>query len=76
MAVCEPQLATSWLIVLRRNPFRPFLADFIETRRAPQLRLNCRHSGAMPTGPASGRPDDRLRIEPGIQGFPDVQLHI
>jgi hypothetical protein len=20
----------------------------------------------MPTGPASGRPDDRLRIEPGI----------
>ncbi len=32
MAVCEPQLATSWLIVLRRNPFRPFLADFIETR--------------------------------------------
>src|ERR1700730_10319269 len=22
-----------------------------------------RHSGAMPTGPASGRPDDRLRIE-------------
>jgi len=30
----------------------------------------------MPTGPARGRPDDRLRIEPGIQGFPDVQLHI
>ncbi len=32
--------------------------------------------GGMPTGPASGRPDDRLRIEPGIQGFPDVQWHI
>jgi hypothetical protein len=30
----------------------------------------------MPTGPASGRPDDRLRIEPGIQGFPDAQLRI
>jgi hypothetical protein len=35
-----------------------------------------RHSGAMPTGPRKARPDDRLRIEPGIQGFPDVQLHI
>jgi hypothetical protein len=23
----------------------------------------------MPTGPASGRPDDRLRIEPGISRF-------
>jgi hypothetical protein len=35
-----------------------------------------RHSGAMPTGPALGRPDDRLRIEPGISMFPDVQLRI
>jgi len=26
-----------------------------------------RHSGAAPTGPACGRPDDRLRAEPGIQ---------
>jgi hypothetical protein len=26
-----------------------------------------RHSGAPPRGPASGRPDDRLRGEPGIQ---------
>ncbi len=25
-----------------------------------------RHSGAPPTGPAFGRPDDRLRGEPGI----------
>jgi hypothetical protein len=30
----------------------------------------------MPTGPREARPDDRLRIEPGIQGFPHVQLHI
>jgi len=30
----------------------------------------------MPTGPRKARPDDRLRIEPGIQGFPDVQLRI
>jgi len=30
----------------------------------------------MPTGPRKARPDDRLRIEPGIQGFLDVQLHI
>jgi len=30
----------------------------------------------MPTGQAYGLPDGRLRIEPGIQGFPDVQLHI
>src|SRR5436309_2174288 len=30
----------------------------------------------MPTGPRKARPDDRLRIKPGIQGFPDVQLHI
>jgi hypothetical protein len=40
------------------------------------VRKTVRHSGAMPTGPASGRPDDKLRIEPGILGFPDVQLHI
>jgi hypothetical protein len=35
-----------------------------------------RHSGAMPTGPAYGRPDDRLRIEPGISRFLDAQLRI
>ena len=34
------------------------------------------HSGVMPTGPRNARPDDRLRIEPGISRFPDVQLHI
>jgi hypothetical protein len=28
-----------------------------------------RHSGAMPTGPREARPDDRLRIEPGISRF-------
>ncbi len=28
-----------------------------------------RHSGAMPTGPRKARPDDRLRIEPGISRF-------
>jgi hypothetical protein len=28
-----------------------------------------RHSGAMPTGPRNARPDDRLRIEPGISRF-------
>src|SRR5260221_11663984 len=28
-----------------------------------------RHSGAMPTGPRGARPDDRLRIEPGISRF-------
>jgi hypothetical protein len=27
-------------------------------------------------GSAQSAADDRLRIEPGIQGFPDVQLHI
>jgi hypothetical protein len=30
---------------------------------------NERHSGAMPTGPAYGRPDDRLSIKPGIPRF-------
>jgi hypothetical protein len=30
----------------------------------------------MPTGPREARPDDRLRIEPGISSFPDVQLRI
>ncbi len=34
------------------------------------------HSGARPTGPREARPDDRLRREPGISRFPDVQLHI
>jgi hypothetical protein len=33
-----------------------------------------RHSGAMPTAPREARPDDRLRIEPGILGFPDAQI--
>jgi hypothetical protein len=28
-----------------------------------------RHSGAMPMGPREARPDDRLRIEPGISRF-------
>jgi hypothetical protein len=41
-----------------------------------KFKPSLRHSGAMPTGPRAARPDDRLRIEPGIQGFPDVQLHI
>jgi hypothetical protein len=36
------------------------------------LKLGSRHSGAMPTGPRKARPDDRLRIEPGISRFPDV----
>src|SRR3984893_8223341 len=27
------------------------------------------HSGAMPTGPRKARPDDRLRIDPGISRF-------
>src|SRR3979411_2459702 len=40
--------------------------------RLPRSNRSC-HSGAMPTGSAYGRPDDKLRIEPGIQGFPDVQ---
>jgi hypothetical protein len=40
------------------------------------IALSSRHSGAMPTGPRETRPDDRLRIEPGIQGFPDAQLRI
>jgi hypothetical protein len=30
----------------------------------------------MPTGPRKARPDDRLRIEPGISRFPDAQLRI
>jgi hypothetical protein len=34
------------------------------------------HSGAMRTGPRKARPDDRLRIEPGISRFPDAQLRI
>jgi hypothetical protein len=41
-----------------------------------QTAKSDRHSGAMPTGPREARPDDRLRIEPGIQGFPDAQLRI
>jgi hypothetical protein len=41
-----------------------------------RLIIASRHSGAMPTGPASGRPDDKLRIEPGISRFPDAQLRI
>jgi hypothetical protein len=28
--------------------------------------LSSRHSGAMPTGLRRARPDDKLRIEPGI----------
>ena len=32
-------------------------------------KIGRRHSGAMPTGPREARPDDRLRIEPGISRF-------
>jgi hypothetical protein len=39
--------------------------DVVAERKRPRLR----HSGAMPTGPREARPDDRLRIEPGISRF-------
>ena len=46
--------------------------DVVAARKRPRHR----HSGAMPTGPRNARPDDRLRIEPGISRFPDAQLRI
>src|SRR5450631_4659714 len=46
--------------------------EVVAERKRPRLR----HSGAMPTGPREARPDDRLRIEPGISRFPDAQLRI
>src|SRR6266852_9473202 len=42
------------------------VTDVGDAAKRPRLR----HSGAMPTGPRKARPDDRLRIEPGIQRFP------
>ena len=50
-----------------------------QTKAAAVLGLkqpDVSHSGAMPTGPREARPDDRLRIEPGISRFPDAQLRI
>jgi hypothetical protein len=41
--------------------------DLMSLRRVKRPTL--RHSGAMPTGPRKARPDDRLRIEPGISRF-------
>jgi hypothetical protein len=41
-----------------------------------QLEKPSRHCGAMPPGPRKARPDDWLRIEPGISRFPDAQLRI
>jgi hypothetical protein len=46
--------------------------EVVAERKRPRLR----HSGPMPTGPREARPDDRLRIEPGISRFPDAQLRI
>src|SRR5260370_25523923 len=45
-------------------------------KQSTTVQLQGRHSGAMPTGPRKARPDDRLRIEPGISRFPDAQLRI
>src|SRR6266849_171366 len=42
------------------------VTDVGDAAKRPRLR----HSGAMPTGPRKARPDDRLRIEPGISRFP------
>src|SRR5258705_9358690 len=42
--------------------------------RGTHLEACPRH--CEPTGPRKARPDDRLRIEPGIQGFPDAELRI
>jgi hypothetical protein len=55
-----------------------FLRDigFIRIAEVPLRQHGLRHSGAAPTGPRKARPDDRLHVEPGIQGFPDVQLQI
>src|ERR1700704_2064845 len=44
---------------------------FMHNRHSPMRQLA--HLRAMPTGPRKARPDDRLRIEPGISRFPDVQ---
>jgi hypothetical protein len=41
------------------------LTSYVDAAKRPRLR----HSGAMPTGPRKARPDDRLRIEPGISGL-------
>src|SRR5216684_1062027 len=41
------------------------VTDVGDAAKRPRLR----HSGAMPTGPRKARPDDRLRIEPGISRF-------
>jgi hypothetical protein len=50
---------------------RPVIAsqrvDAKKKFRESKSRL--RHSGAMPTGPRNARPDDRLRIDPGISRF-------
>jgi hypothetical protein len=44
--------------------------NFSLQRSASNEAFDChRHSGAMPTGPREARPDDRLRIEPGISRF-------
>src|SRR5258708_38634374 len=48
------------------------VTDVGDAAKRPRLR----HSGAMPTGPRKARPDDRLRIEPGISRFPDARLRI
>jgi len=42
------------------------LRDMLGARRGVAVGISPRHSGATPTGPADGRPDDRLRVEPGI----------
>src|ERR1700730_9289552 len=54
------------------------IRSYLSSWRGPKRRSKStlRHSGAMPTGPREARPDDRLRIEPGISRFPDAQLRI
>jgi hypothetical protein len=61
---------------IRGGQLRFTVPDFASLHPGYGAETPSRHSGAMPTGPRKARPDDRLRIEPGISRFPDVQLHI
>jgi len=65
--------------------FRMQVADLIFKQPIPLPQSSFRGdaNGSAPTGRAdarpmtgAARPDDRLRIEPGISRFPDAQLRI
>src|SRR5438128_405002 len=61
-------------VILDIGKFIPVNLVLYRTFSHVKPKGNGRHSGAMPTGPRKARPDDRLRIEPGVSDHPGMTM--